>query len=74
MKQPDDRSRRCFLKASSMLGLAVAFTPGTTGETIKVRRQDRTLFAHNKSSQGCGAQLGHLVLALCIVETVQPPR
>ena len=27
MKEPEDRSRRCFLKASSMLGLAVAFRP-----------------------------------------------
>jgi uncharacterized protein (DUF1501 family) len=27
MKQPDGRSRRGFLKASSMLGLAAAFTP-----------------------------------------------
>jgi pimeloyl-ACP methyl ester carboxylesterase len=34
MKQPDDRSRRRFLKASSMLGLAVAFSPGTTGEAF----------------------------------------
>jgi hypothetical protein len=32
MKQPDDRSRRRFLQASSLLGLAVAFNPGTTGE------------------------------------------
>src|SRR6202142_1178647 len=34
MKQPDDRSRRCFLKASSMLGLAVAFRPATIGEAF----------------------------------------
>ena len=27
MKEPDNRSRRCFLKASSMLGLAAAFRP-----------------------------------------------
>ena len=31
MKQPEDRSRRCFLKTSSMLGLAVAFGPATIG-------------------------------------------
>ncbi len=31
MEQPDDRSRRRFLKASSMLGLAVAFSSGTIG-------------------------------------------
>src|ERR1700722_4286934 len=34
MKQADDRSRRCFLKASSILGLAVAFRPATTGEAF----------------------------------------
>jgi pimeloyl-ACP methyl ester carboxylesterase len=39
MKQPDDRSRRRFLKASSMLGLAVAFSPGTIADA----------FAHSKS-------------------------
>jgi hypothetical protein len=32
MKEPDDRSRRGFLKASSMLGLAVAFRPAAIGE------------------------------------------
>jgi pimeloyl-ACP methyl ester carboxylesterase len=34
MKQPDDRSRRGFLKASSMLGLAVAFGPATISEAF----------------------------------------
>jgi pimeloyl-ACP methyl ester carboxylesterase len=34
MKQPEDRSRRCFLKASSMLGLAVTFTRATLGEAF----------------------------------------
>src|SRR3984885_9288764 len=34
MKEPDDRSRRCFLKASSILGLAVAFRPATIGEAF----------------------------------------
>ena len=34
MKEPDDRSRRRFLKASSMLGLAVAFRPATIGEAF----------------------------------------
>ena len=34
MKQTDDRSRRRFLKASSMLGLAAAFSPGTIAETF----------------------------------------
>jgi epoxide hydrolase-like protein len=39
MKQPDDRSRRRFLKESSMLGLAVALNPGTIADA----------FAHSKS-------------------------
>src|SRR6202167_5243451 len=34
MKEPDDRSRRGFLQASSMLGLAVAFRPATIGEAF----------------------------------------
>ena len=34
MKEPDDRSRRCFLKASSMLGLAAAFRSATIGEAF----------------------------------------
>jgi pimeloyl-ACP methyl ester carboxylesterase len=39
MKQPEDKSRRCFLKASSMLGLAATFSPATLGEA----------FAHSKT-------------------------
>jgi len=42
MKQSDDGSRRCFLKASSMLGLAVALGPATIGEP----------FADSKSEKG----------------------
>jgi pimeloyl-ACP methyl ester carboxylesterase len=34
MKHPDDRSRRRFLKWSSMLGLAVAFSPRTIAEAF----------------------------------------
>jgi pimeloyl-ACP methyl ester carboxylesterase len=34
MKQPDDGSRRGFLKTSSMLGLAAAFGPATIGEAF----------------------------------------
>jgi pimeloyl-ACP methyl ester carboxylesterase len=34
MKEPDDRSRRGFLKASSVVGLAVAFRPATIGEAL----------------------------------------
>ena len=35
MKQSDDRSRRHFLKVTSMLGLAVAFHPRTNAETFE---------------------------------------
>jgi pimeloyl-ACP methyl ester carboxylesterase len=42
MKQPDDRSRRCFLKASSMLGLAVAFSPATIGEESADSKSETT--------------------------------
>ena len=31
MKQADDRSRRYFLRASSILGAAVAFSPRAIG-------------------------------------------
>src|SRR6202789_1873854 len=34
MKEAGDRSRRCFLKVSSMLSLAVAFRPATMGEAF----------------------------------------
>ena len=34
MKEPEDRSRRSFLKASSMLGLTVALGPATIGEAF----------------------------------------
>src|SRR5258708_7309476 len=34
MKQTDDRSRRRFLKASSILGLAAAFSPRTIAEAF----------------------------------------
>ena len=34
MRGSGGRSRRCFLKASSMLGLAVAFRPATVGEAF----------------------------------------
>jgi pimeloyl-ACP methyl ester carboxylesterase len=38
MERPEDRSRRFFLKTSSMLGLAATFSPATLGEA----------FAHSK--------------------------
>jgi pimeloyl-ACP methyl ester carboxylesterase len=34
MKGPDDKSRRGFLKKSSMLGLAAAISPGTIGQVF----------------------------------------
>jgi pimeloyl-ACP methyl ester carboxylesterase len=34
MKHPEDKSRRRFLKASSMLGMAVAFSPGSIAEAF----------------------------------------
>src|SRR5580658_10373522 len=40
MKEPDDRSRRCFLKASSMLGLVVAFRSATIGEAFADSRSN----------------------------------
>src|ERR1700686_284416 len=42
MKQPDDRSRRCFLKASSMLGLAVTFGTATIGEAFTDSKSSTT--------------------------------
>ncbi len=47
MKQPDDRSRRGFLKAGSMLGLAVAFGRAMMGEAFadlisKTTQKERT--------------------------------
>src|SRR5580704_6953717 len=42
MKQPDDRSRRCFLKASSALGLAVAFSPAAIGEVFADSKSETT--------------------------------
>jgi len=42
MKQPDDRSRRCFLKASSMLGLALAFSPARIGHAFADSKSETT--------------------------------
>src|SRR3984893_19590422 len=38
MKQSDDKSRRCFLKVSSMLGLAGALNPGAISELLEPSR------------------------------------
>jgi uncharacterized protein (DUF1501 family) len=43
MKEPDDKARRRFLKASSMLGLAVAFSPATIGEAFANVKSKTTL-------------------------------
>jgi hypothetical protein len=34
MKETDDRSRRCFLKTGSILGLAAAFSPRAIAEAF----------------------------------------
>jgi hypothetical protein len=46
VKEPDDRSRRRFLEVNSMLGLAAAFSPGTTGEAFadsRIAEEEDTL-------------------------------
>ena len=56
MKQTDDRSRRCFLKASSMLGVAVAFGPATIGEAFadsKTTPQENTM-TRTSATQAAG--------------------
>ena len=45
VEQPDERSRRHFLKVSSMLGLGVAFSPRTiadafTSRTRTIQKED----------------------------------
>ena len=57
MKQSDDRSRRRFLKASSMLGLAAAFSPGTTGEAF-ADSQSKTIQKGDTMTQANAAQQG----------------
>jgi hypothetical protein len=42
MKEADERSRRCFLKASSRLGLAVALGPATIGEALADSQSNTT--------------------------------
>ena len=57
MKQPEDRSRRRFLQASSLLGLAVAFSPGATGEAF-ADSQSRTIQEEDTMTQGGATQRG----------------
>jgi hypothetical protein len=54
MKQADDGSRRCFLKASSMLGLAAAFGPATIGAPFA----DSTSDEANSVSEATATQQG----------------
>jgi len=55
MKQPGDKSRRRFLQASSLLGLAVAFGPGTTSEAF-ADSQSKTIQKEDAMSQGSAAR------------------
>ena len=55
MKEPDDSSRRCFLKGSSMLGLAVVFTPATIGEAF-ADSQSNTAQKENAMTQTSATQ------------------
>jgi hypothetical protein len=56
MKQPDRSSRRRFLQASSLLGLAVAFSPAT-GEAF-ADSQSKTIQKEDTMTQGSAAQRG----------------
>jgi pimeloyl-ACP methyl ester carboxylesterase len=57
MKQPDNGSRRCFLKAGSMLGLAVAFSPATIGEAF-ADSKSKTTPKENTMTQTGATQRG----------------
>jgi hypothetical protein len=57
MKQPEARSRRSFLKASSMLGMAVAFSPGTIGEAF-ADSKSKTTQAEDTMNQPTATQRG----------------
>jgi len=55
MEEPDDRSRRCLLKPSSMLGLAVAFRPATIAEAF-ADSQSNTAQKENTMTQTSATQ------------------
>jgi hypothetical protein len=57
MEQPDDRSRRSFLKANSLLGLAVTFSPGTTREAF-ADSQSKTIQKEDTVTQSSATQRG----------------
>src|ERR1700726_4351916 len=58
MKETGDGSRRCFLKASSMLGLAVAFRPAKIGEAFADSKsntaQKENTMAQTSATQAAG--------------------
>jgi pimeloyl-ACP methyl ester carboxylesterase len=61
MKQPEDRSRRIFLKASSMLGLAVAFSPSALVEAFadsksKTTKKEKAM-TQNRATQPASEQV-----------------
>src|SRR5689334_21745432 len=55
MKEPDIRSRRRFVKLTSILGLAVAFSPRTIAETF-AHSKARTTKKENVMTQTAGAE------------------
>ncbi len=55
MREPDGRSRRCFLKASSMLGLGAAFRPAMIGEAF-AGSQSNTAEEENTMAQSSATQ------------------
>jgi hypothetical protein len=56
MKQAEERSRRRFLKESSMLGLAVAFSPGTIPEAF-ADSKSKTIQEEDTVTQTSATQL-----------------
>src|SRR5580704_5061154 len=52
MTQPEDKSRRFFLKASSMLGLAATFSPATLGEAFAHSKPDNPLEQNTMAKGG----------------------
>ena len=52
MKRPEDKSRRFFLKASSMLGLAATFSPATLGEAFEHSKPGNPLEENTMAKSG----------------------
>src|SRR6266478_6747980 len=63
MNETDDRSRRRFLKASSMLGLAAAFSPRTIAEAI-TNSNSQTNQREDIMTQRSAAQTGEQATAI----------